>query len=273
MIEPNSQKRDEQYLALLLKRLEICKHYKPKFGQGNKAGLSLEQFQYLYGADLFYTWFGLDDPLVYAAHRAAGGITSIYRQIGIGVEELFRRILQDELGLDNSQVRWSYSVKTSSGQDRVLKLDGRISLNEVTLDTKRDQIANWLNMAASQLQIAPEITDAFKGAVFEVRQGYKSKDSKRQNADIANAASAYTQGFLPVVIIFSNQIDNEVAIRYTNARWLVLRGTQGVNPTTSAYAFMQNVIGYDVAAFFQAHSSILKNTVADVLKTLLSRDE
>jgi hypothetical protein len=273
MMKPMIASRDEQYLALLLKRIEVCKNYRPKFGQSEKIGLSLQQFQHLYGADLFYAWFGLDDPLVYAAHRAAGGITSIYRQIGIGVEELFRRILRDELGLDSFQATWSYSVKTSSGQDRVLKLDGRISLADISSEVKHIVITNWLNTSAVQLQIAPEIMNAFKGAVFEVRQGYKSKDSKRQNADIANAASAYTQGYLPVVMIFSNQIDRDVALRYTTARWLVLRGTDEINPTVSAYAFMRNVIGYDLAAFFQTYSSILKSTVADVLKTLLSRDE
>lgn len=46
-----------------------------------------------------------------------------------------------------------------------------------------------------------------KGAVFEVRQGYKSKDAKRQNADIANAAAAYTQAYLPCVVMLSSQID------------------------------------------------------------------
>lgn len=51
-----------------------------------------------------------------------------------------------------------------------------------------------------------------KGAVFEVRQGYKSKDSKRQNADLDNATVAYSKSYLPVFTIFSSQIDNDIGI-------------------------------------------------------------
>ena len=43
--------------------------------------------------------------------------------------------------------------------------------------------------------------------MFEVRPGYKSKDSKRQNADVSNAANAYTHQYLPVVVLLSTQID------------------------------------------------------------------
>ena len=89
---------DEKYLKILIDRIEVCKSYKPKFGQGGD-GVSLEAFRTLYSSDPFYAWFGLDNVLMYAAHKAAGGITSVYRQIGLGGEELFRQLLQDHLGL------------------------------------------------------------------------------------------------------------------------------------------------------------------------------
>lgn len=75
---------DEPYLNIIVGHITTCKAYKPAFGQGKP--VSLEAFQQLYGTDPFYSWFGLNDPLVYAAHRAAGGITSVYRQIGLGCE-------------------------------------------------------------------------------------------------------------------------------------------------------------------------------------------
>ncbi|MCX6277959.1 MAG: hypothetical protein NT004_07665 [Bacteroidetes bacterium] len=78
----------------------------------NEDGVSLSGFLKLYGSDPFYSWIGLDSSLMYAAHKAAGGMTSV-RQ-------------------------------------------------------------------------TPK-----NGVVFEVRQGYKSKDSKRQNADIDNATVAW----------------------------------------------------------------------------------
>jgi hypothetical protein len=233
---------DERYLEIVLERIRVCKSYRPKFGHGQST--SFTQFQTLYGADPFYGWFGLNHPLVYAAHRAAGGITSVYRQIGIGCEQLFRQILQDHLGLTEAQSGWSYGIQTGYGSDR----------------------------QAVHLQIAPEVANVLKGAVFEVRQGYKSKDAKRQNADLANAATAYSQGYLPVVMLLSTQIDTTVARRYEQAKWLVLQGYLGNSAVHSTYTFMETVVGYDLAGFFQRHSTILQATVVDVLQTLLAAE-
>ena len=96
--------QDERYFRLIQQALAVCHNYRPKFGQGSKAGLTLDDFQMLYRGDPFYTWFGLDSPLLYAAHKAAGGMTSVYRQIGTGCERLFQRLLQDTLGLNPEQV-------------------------------------------------------------------------------------------------------------------------------------------------------------------------
>ncbi|MDX2163561.1 MAG: hypothetical protein SF162_19760 [bacterium] len=70
MLKPDAL-RDPEYLALLMRRISVCKAYRPKLGQGKST--SLEEFTALYGADPFYAWFGMDDPLLYAAHKAAGG--------------------------------------------------------------------------------------------------------------------------------------------------------------------------------------------------------
>lgn len=69
------------------------------------------------------------------------------------------------------------------------------------------------------LGVAEPIRRTLSGTVFEVRQGYKSKDSKRQNADIANASTAYTRAYLPCVAVLSTQIDGDIVIRYRNERW------------------------------------------------------
>lgn len=87
-----NKKGDAEYLSLLIDAIRVCADSRPKLGHGAKAGYTLDDFQKLYRADPFYNWMGLDNPLMYAAHKAAGGMTSIYRQIGIGCESLFRRI-------------------------------------------------------------------------------------------------------------------------------------------------------------------------------------
>ncbi len=59
--------------------------------------------------------------------------------------------------------------------------------------------------------------------------------------------------------------------RYRNEKWMLLTGSvEEESPQTSIYSFMREVIGYDLAAFFQRHSDILKAEVNNVLTKLLS---
>lgn len=127
-----------------------------------------------------------------------------------------------------------------------------------------------MEAAAKQVGVAPEILNGLKGPVFEVRQGYKSKDSKRQNADIANAAAAYANAYFPCAAILSTQIDGDILLRYRAERWSVITGIVGMNdPLTSTYDFMRDVVGYDFAAFFQRNSQILRTEIDAVLGALL----
>jgi hypothetical protein len=266
-----SNDRDSKYLGILVEPIRVCAKYRPKMGQGIGAGLSLDEFQSLYRSDPFYAWYGLDHPLMYAAHKAAGGMTSIYRQVGIGAERLFRQVLIDHLDIDQLQVSWSYDTKDSSGKTRTLHLDGRIEFSHVQDEDKRKRVVDWVAEAADDLGITASVAQALKGVAFEVRQGYKSKDSKRQNADIANASTAYTQALLPCVIVLSTQIDSDIVTRYRLEKWALLVGTTSQKSRIrSTYSFMSDVIGFDLAGFLARNSLRLKAEVDAVLKALLS---
>jgi len=282
---------DSDYTEILLRPLYESAHYTPKFGQGRGVGLTLAAFRDRYGDDPLYSWIGFDDDLLYAAHKAAGGMTSLYRQLGIGCERLFRRILQDELGLSEAQVSWSYTtpVALSPGQivergesdediseevelraspqkSRTLTLDGRIALGDLDDDASKARVRNWLRSLLDELAVKSQI----EGAVFEVRQGYKSKDAKRQNADLANAVQAYTQRYLPVLVVISNQIDEGVASRYREGKWGVLRGdVQDERSTRSTFAFCRDVVGYDLQSFFERNQASLREEVHAILDGLL----
>jgi hypothetical protein len=267
---PPGLPKDEKYLALISTAIKKCLEYKPKFGKGRKEGLSLEEFTGLYGADPFYHWFGVDSPLMYAAHKAAGGMTSVYRQIGIGSQWVFYEILQDHLQLTREQAAWSYTIPTDKGKQRKLSLDARIALADVQNSAARNRIQQWLNQVAAEMKLPADTLKNIKGIVFETRQGYKSKDSKRQNADISNAAKAYANLYVPALLLFSTQIDSDVAHRYRENLWVLLTGTISGPTTSSAYAFCRDIVGYDLADFFTKHSPRLKAEIENILKTLLS---
>lgn len=260
--------RDQLYREILLAPLRTSADYLPKMGGGDEVDLA--GFTTLYGADPLYHWMGFDSPLMFAAHKAAGGMTSIYRQLGIGCERLFRQVLRDELELSDAQVKWSYEILPENDDDtkkpRVLALDGRVEVRDVHNSEAAGRVQAWIEQQRNVLDISVPL----KGAVFEVRQGYKSADSKRQNADLSNAAQAIGHGYLPVLAIMSTQINKVVRARYLTGNWSVLMGTVGEDdPQHSTFDFLRDVVGFDLANFFQRNTTMLRSGVELILMKLL----
>ena len=262
---------DKKYVALFLESIEKSRLYKPKFGNASKVnGYTLAQFHELYGSDPFYSWIGLNSDLMYAAHKAAGGMTSVYRQIGIGCERLLREIIIDNTGYtDRELATWSYTTKTKAGKSKKLSLDGRLECSEIKNKKVKTAVENWIAAYCKNLN---EVNTPKNGIVFEVRQGYKSKDSKRQNADIDNATVAWANGYMPVFAIFSSQIDFDIVLRYQNNRCGVLTGINNDDPSLSLFSFCNTVLGYDLAAFFERNSAEIKKCVKSVVSSLLSAE-
>jgi len=261
--------RNARYVDLLMRPLDQCASYKPKFGTDEEEGVSLEQFQDLYGEDPFYHWVGLDSDLMYAAHKAAGGMTSIYRQLGAGCDSLFRAILRDELRISDENVAWSYEIQKDDGKKATLTLDGRIDLAHLTDNGASDRVASWLHNSGAFLSMPNERVAQLRGAVFEARQGYKSADAKRQNADLRFGLNAAAENYLPVVAIISTQASRPVIRRYRNAKLLVLTGVMSDDDTVSTYAFFRNVIGFELDTFFKANSRKMRVRCLKVLDALL----
>lgn len=262
--------RDDTYFEILASSIRVCADYKPKFGTSQS--VSAEQFQARYAADPFYNWVGLASPGIYAAHKASGGITSLYRQLGIGGERLFRRVVSDQLGLTEKQANWNYTIPGQGGKDRVLSLDARIEFDDVANSAANERLSKWRSEVTTHLKLDKEFQDTMKGVVFEVRQGYKSADSKRQNADVANASNAYAKQYVPSIALLSTQINEAVATRYLAARWLLLTGTLEGSAVTSLYVFCREVLDYDLAEFFRRNSDRFQEVVHGVVDSLLKAD-
>ena len=267
----NETTRDGKYLELLLEPMRECAKYKPAFGKQTDEGVSLEEFHALYAADPLYKWVGLDSPLMYAAHKAAGGMTSIYRQLGIGCERLLRSVVQDELALNADQAAWSYEYEKDEGAVATHTLDVRLNIADISDAQAQARLRSWLDRVGAELKLKPKSVKELQGAVFEVRQGYKSADSKRQNADIRFGANAHTENYLPVVCVVSTQVSEPVIRRYRNNRILVLLGHLK-GDTVSTFAFCKEVVGYDLAAFFVRNTTKLRKEFDAVLKGLLTPD-
>src|SRR5712692_10235488 len=154
-------------------------------------------------------------------------------------------------------------------QERILSLDGRLAIADIRESKRVPLVREWLQEAAADARVERRIAARLRGAVFEVRQGYKSKDSKRQNADIGNAANAYASSYLPVVALLSAQIDSDIEERYARAQWLILKGSPRGSRIKSTYVFFRDVLGYDLAEFFKRNSPQIKREVEAIIEALL----
>lgn len=259
---------DDELVEIFLTPVRLSAAYKPAFGQAAGAGLDLDGFRALYGGDAFYAWLGLDAPLVYAAHKAAGGLTSVYRQIGVGSERLARAVLGGMLGLTAEQLDWSYSYLKDDGKEATLALDARVELEHLQGEA-RERFARWLKSAKASIPETSSGAVEAAGIVMEIRQGYKSADSKRQNADLRFGMRAYQADLLPAVVVMSSQVSEPVVRRYRADGILVLTGTLDGSPTKSTFAFFREVVGYDLAAFLERNTQRLRREVAAVVEALL----
>lgn len=262
---------DPELVDIFLTPIRKCADYRPAFGKGRGETLELPGFRCLYGADPFYAWLGLDDPLVYAAHKASGGLSSIYRQIGVGAERLVRHIIQSVFSLGENQASWGYDYAKPDGTNAQHLLDVQICLSDLP-DSDTPRVAAWLKTVRERIAMPRLPCSRIEGVVFEVRQGYKSADSKRQNADLRFGIRAYQAGLLPVFLILSSQVSEPVIQRYRRDGMLVLTGTLAEDPTVSSFAFFRAVVGYDLAGFFQRNCDVLRQETRAVFAAILTAD-
>ncbi len=258
---------NDELLKAFLEPIEKCASYTPKFGHGES--VSLDDFGRMYGNDKFYSLIGLNSPLVYAAHKAAGGLTSIYRQIGVGAERLIRKVAADTLGLTESQLDWSYTYRRSSGKDGVHKLDARIRSTDIT-GKARQRLVKWMQGAQKQISSGQDGKFQADGVVLEIRQGYKSADSKRQNADLRFAARAYQDGLLPVVLVMSDQIGDAIVERYRRDGLLVTTGVTGNDPLLSSFALINDLFEFDLLEFLESNQKVIQDQLHSSIGALLS---
>ena len=168
--------------------------------------------------------------------------------------------------LSEDEVKWSYTIE-ESGKPKKLTLDGRIPLDSLS-ELHKIRMINWISSVKSQFNMKHA---GDRGVIFEVRQGYKSADSKRTNADLRNATRAAQDGYIFVVAVMSTQINNQVLLRWRNNGILVLTGRSTGNEFESIFTFLKEVVGFDLSAFFERNTDTLKAEVTKILDSLLGK--
>jgi hypothetical protein len=188
-------------------------------------------------ADPFYGPLGLDSSELAAAHRWAATLTSGYRRLGYATEHLVREAMADRLGVTPEQLQWSYKTD----KKRARTLDARLALDELPTRAAR-RLKKFLD------------DDRSAGAVFEIRQGYKSCDSKRRNADRQSANAIRRAGFTPVLLVVSDELSPENIASYTKDGWKILKGADTM-------AFLKDVVGFDLGGMLDRNRDWMRAKV------------
>jgi len=249
--------------------LRRCLNYAPKFRSAGAVGGPLENFIHLYSNDPLYASVGLNSPLMFAVHKASGGMTSIYRQLGRACESLYRAIIEDSTQIDPMKLSWQYVSSNLGSRSETLTLDAKIDLADLQPEQRR-RMQRWMKDCIAKMPMPPEKINTLKGAVFEIRQGYKTKDSKRQNADLRFANRALGEDLLPVMMLASAQVDEDIYRRYMGDNLHVLVGSRHFDPSLSTFAFFDRVLGYDLIGFYERNSMAIKSEMELIFKKILS---
>ena len=152
-----------------------------------------------------------------------------------------------------------------------LTLDAHIDINDIRAPAAREAVEKWVRDAGDSLGLDSRKRAALRGAVFEVRQGYKSADAKRQNADMRSALRARDDGYLFVIMLVSSQASQTVIRRYRNASMLVLVGDRTrTTAMDNTFVFCDEVLGYSLPAFFERNTATIRAEVERILQGLLS---
>jgi len=235
----------------------------PKFGGGR--GVSLADWVETRNNDPLYSIVGLNDPTIYTAHAGSSVMTSVYRQLGVGIERLFRLISvsKDWINCSNpDELKWTFV--SSNGHNR--ELDLLIRRDMITDANKQRQLYEIASMMGE-----PPPIEEFRGIVFEIRQGYQSADSKRVAGDTEIVSRAREEGLLGVVVIASNSYNRGVIRNYRASGLPVLvpaSGSEG-NAGSCPYAFINDFLDYDLEAAFSRVGSTLRERILGHLHTRL----
>jgi hypothetical protein len=181
-------------------------------------------------------------------------------------------VVQDCLCLSEEQTAWGYRYDKGDGTLATHTLDLHVRASDISDQIRSGIFLNWVRAAAESIGVPPDKARLLGGAAFEIRQGYKSADSKRQNADLRFGLRAYADAsLLPVIAIVSTQASDAVCRRYSDARLLVLRGT--LDGDNSTFAFFRDIVGYDLADFFRRNAETIRSEFGKIVSQLLSASE
>jgi hypothetical protein len=173
----------------------------------------------------------------YVTARIGGNlITSLHRKLGDMYEEIFRALLETELGIPEEELRYSLT----------LNIDGKLQQRST------DGVIRYAGLGTQHLNRVKALQtehDAL-GMAFEVRSCYQIGDSKRIQADRDMALALRKQNLEPVMLIFcASSLSSPV--KRLKEYWRVYEGK-------AAFEFVKTLTGFDLFDYLQKEQNLIR---------------
>ena len=206
--------------------------YKSYAGINNR-----EDFQNLIANDPAFGALGLDDERYVIARIGGNLVTSLHRKIGDLYEGIFAYLLKETYSVSDVELHYGVEVKIGD-RTQIRSTDGLITREKYN-------------------QFIPEQWLAFDGIGFEVRSCYQIGDSKRIQADFDMSLALKAHNIKPVMLIMCGTSLRSPVARLAKS-WELYEGK-------NSFELIRLITGFDLFAFLQANSQILKAEIDKVL--------
>lgn len=74
-----------------------------------------------------------------------------------------------------ADVVWAYEVILPSGKKRVFRLDGRVVVEQICNEQKREAFRYWMEEAATQISVAPDVFKVAKGLCLKFAKDIRAR--------------------------------------------------------------------------------------------------
>jgi hypothetical protein len=153
----------------------------------------------------------------------AGGLTSVYRQIGVGTEHLLRAIIRDSLGLTAEETTWSYRYRKPNGKTGVHSLDAKISFADLS-DAQRRIFIEWMEVVGPHVDLTPANGSGYKVSFLKSGKVIKAR-TLNVRMRIYVRHECLSGGIASCIHDLSQQVSETVIDRYRKDKMAVLTGT------------------------------------------------
>lgn len=206
--------------------------YKSYSGINNR-----EEFQELLANDPAFGALGLDDERYVIARVGGNLVTSLHRKIGDLYEGIFAYLVKETYSINDDEFHYGVEVKIGE------RLQIRSTDGLITREKYNDLIPEqWLQ---------------FDGIGFEVRSCYQIGDSKRIQADYDMALALKANNIKPIMLIMCATSLKSPVVRLSKS-WELYEGID-------SFELIRLITGFDLYAFLQNNSQILKAEIERVL--------